>query len=464
MIRLDNVEKYTENNRIEAKKAAGGLPQSLWETYSAFANTFGGIILLGVEELPDHTLRVSGISQPEKMIAEFWEILKNHKYVSANILSADDVYISETGQGKMIVIQVPRARRQDKPIFLGEDPYRGTYRRCGEGDYHCTRAEVDTMLRDRENWQDQRPIQFLSLEALDLETVARYRQKFLQQNPGHQWNALPDIDFLQEIGAAKQVRGVICPTAAGLLMFGWEQEIVKEFPGYFLDYREKKEEGANWDFQIISGSGDWSGNLCDFYFCVCDQITAAITAFLGHAANGKTPMREAIREAVANAVIHADYNGGAGLVIEKTRNSISITNPGNMRVSPDLAAAREVSDQRNATLAKMFALVGVGRGRGGGLHAIETVWEQYHWGKPSLREQFNPDMVTLHLTIETDFTNHMDLQRAAIEYLTDHIEGDGSLLARNLRISKEKAEAILRALLLGGVIVPGENGRYQLKR
>ena len=73
MIDFANVEKYKENNRIEAKKAVGGLPHSIWETYSAFANTLGGIILLGVEEHADKSLHPVRLPDPEMLIKDFWD-------------------------------------------------------------------------------------------------------------------------------------------------------------------------------------------------------------------------------------------------------------------------------------------------------------------------------------------------------------------------------------------------------
>ena len=93
MIDLNDLNSYRENNRIEAKKALGGLPNSLWETYSAFANTLGGIILLGVEEHKDKSLHAVNLPDPDIMIEEFWSIINDRERVSLNILTEKDVQI-----------------------------------------------------------------------------------------------------------------------------------------------------------------------------------------------------------------------------------------------------------------------------------------------------------------------------------------------------------------------------------
>ena len=150
MIDVLHLEKYQENNRIEAKKALGGLPHSLWETYSAFANTLGGVILLGVEELKDKSLHAVDLPQPEKLVAEFWEILADNNKVSVNLLRPQHVRIEEVEGKRIIVIVVPRAKYAQRPVYVGGSACTGTYRRNGEGDYKCTREEVQNMLTQKQ--------------------------------------------------------------------------------------------------------------------------------------------------------------------------------------------------------------------------------------------------------------------------------------------------------------------------
>ena len=72
MLDFANLEIYRENNRIEAKKAQGGLPHSIWETYSAFANSFGGILLLGVVEGADKRFVSVPLPSPVRVFSYFW--------------------------------------------------------------------------------------------------------------------------------------------------------------------------------------------------------------------------------------------------------------------------------------------------------------------------------------------------------------------------------------------------------
>ena len=149
MLDMENLEQYRENNRIEAKQALGGLPESLWETYSAFANAEGGVILLGVEEREDKSLHALDILDPQWLLEDLWAILRDETRVSVNLLTEEDVAVHRVDGKQIISVTVPKAARRDRPVYIDNDPYRGTYRRCGEGDYRCTAEEVEQMLRRR---------------------------------------------------------------------------------------------------------------------------------------------------------------------------------------------------------------------------------------------------------------------------------------------------------------------------
>ena len=77
------VPRMREGNRLEAKRAKGGLPHSLWETYSSFANTEGGLILLGVSEHEDHSLYITGVDDARNMAQDFWNMVHDPSKVSA---------------------------------------------------------------------------------------------------------------------------------------------------------------------------------------------------------------------------------------------------------------------------------------------------------------------------------------------------------------------------------------------
>ncbi len=146
---FENLGKYRENNRIEAKKATGGLPESIWESYSAFANTQGGILLLGVIEQADKRLQAIDLPDPEGLIMDFWDAVNNPAIASANILSRDSVSI-ETIDGKQIVaIRIPKASAAERPVFVHGDLMQGTYIRVGESDIRCTPEHILDMIKDR---------------------------------------------------------------------------------------------------------------------------------------------------------------------------------------------------------------------------------------------------------------------------------------------------------------------------
>lgn len=149
-----------------------------------------------------------------------------------------------------------------------------TFRRNGEGDYRCTQREVSAMLRDNSDGvQDRAVLPHLEKDAICPETVRRYRNALRTVRPQHPWLDLENDDFLLRIGAIGRSADDdrLHPTRAGLLMFGYEYEIVREYPLYFMEYREVLGD-ARWDDRVVTNDGEWSGNIFDFWRIVLPRI------------------------------------------------------------------------------------------------------------------------------------------------------------------------------------------------
>lgn len=467
MIDLHNIERYRENNRIEAKLSTGGLPESLWETYSAFANTLGGILLLGVEELPDHSLRPVDLPDPQWLIREFREILNDPRRVSVNILTERSVNVVEVEGKHIVTIQVPRARRYDRPVYVGGDPMRGTYRRSGDGDYRCSREEVRRMLQEAAvQSPDSRPLAGMDLSVLDGGTLRRYRLRLERERPDQGWRELSREALLTRLGAAASDEGgVLRPTAAGLLMFGRAAAITTVFPQYRLDYRDLPAQGE--PMTLVSSAGDWSGNIFDFYL----RVRRALTW------DADPAVADAVGEALANCLINADYSGQGGILVRREPRCVRLSNPGAFCIDLDAAESGGVSDPRNLGLVRLFQLVSLSRGTGGGIPGIFAAWRSQGWPAPRIQEELSPERTTLVLDMAPsaiaaasrwdDHPAVFQLRReAVIDLLTEQVSAASAEIADRLGLRPATAEKCLRVLMAEGVVVAegdGSRRRYRLK-
>ena len=177
---------------VECKKAEKNVPKSAYESYSAFANTKGGYIILGVEAdktktKPEERFIIQGIGNPDKQKEDFWNTINGSK-VNVNILKDDDVFKVEDDGVTVVVIHVPRAEFNMRPVYVGENPYKGTYKRNHEGDYHATEHEIRGMIRDQ-NPEGNDSVCFLQV------FFGKSCKIFLENVASPNWRKLQSLDW-----------------------------------------------------------------------------------------------------------------------------------------------------------------------------------------------------------------------------------------------------------------------------
>ncbi len=409
---FDTIQNIAENEELEFKGAKGGFPGSFWETYSAFANTNGGILILGVKEKHGH-LKSDNLSATDidKLQKELWSGVANRNTINLNLLNNDDVRPIPIKDSYVLIIRVPRANRDQRPVHVGHDPYSGTYRRGYEGDFKCTRSEVQRMFADADltRTTDKRILKGYTIDDIDKESLRQYRQLFNIAKPEHVWSTLDDFNFLKQLGAYRRDRatGEEGFTVAGILMFGKYEAITDDecLPNFFPDYRNETtiNDTDRWVDRIYP-DGTWEANLFQFYLRTLPRLQGFLPkpfSLMNNQRIDQSPAHVAIREVFVNLCVHPDYKAEGSLMVIFKNGTYCFSNPGTMLISQEQFFEGGESICRNPTLQKMFMMLGPAEKAGSGGAKIMEGWRRNNWKAPFIFERTRPDKVEFRLSMQS---------------------------------------------------------------
>ena len=462
---IEGSDLCSESVDVEYKSASKGLLESMWSTYSAFANTEGGIIVLGVSEV-DGKPTITGIADPDKMVQDIWTCLHNHQKVSVNLIQ--DIKTLEVDGKSIIILEVPRADRRLRPVFINGRRDDGTFRRGGEGDFMCTMDEIDSMIRDNVGPIDRSVLTNMGIDDLDMNSVIEYRNELRSANPDSILNRLEVEDFLKAIGAMDSEGGESHLTVAGLLMFGRYERILRWNGSFNLDYLECTDAGLDWEYRLSTRDTTWVGNIYNFYSRVVRRLsteTSGTSVPNGFDRIMSTDLQTAIREALLNALINNDYAGREGVRLVRRIRTLTVSNYGDFHIPLEKAEAGGHSDPRNPTLARMFDLIGKVERIGVGVLRIMSIWESNGLARPEYVQEYGPPRVVLRLSFMSA-SSDSKADESIMSMMEQNDRISVSSMAEKLDLTPSAVYTRIQNLKAMGVVERsgGTRGRWVVRR
>lgn len=412
-----------EWTHLEAKLADGGVPKNLPETLSAMSNTpGGGVVLLGVGQEP--LFEVKGISDPGPLTDQLVTMCQEKMCppVEAQI---DTVPV----EGKrVVVVEVPEAGTSQKPVYIrNRGQYHGAYIRRNDGDHSMTEYEVLKMLENRgQPEHDTAPVKGATREDLDEDKVREFIEGLRERSSGPIADG-EDEEILRASRVLVESEGELVPSLAGLLMLG-------EYPQeYFPNLRVVYMQYPNPDPNEPTEDGDRYLDNRSLEGTISEMIEQALKTLKGAMRTATritgAPEREdvpeypevAIREAVANALLHRDYASqaqGSQISVSLYPNRLTISNPGGLfgTVTVENLLDPEVQQARNQVLMRMAEDRRVVENRGGGIGAMVRALRENNLEPPKFNNSPSRFRVTFH--------RHHLLDAEAREWLEEHASGE----------------------------------------
>ena len=366
-----------EKDGIEMKKAQE-LPNAFWESYSAFCNTSGGWILLGVIE-GDPVNTIQGIGNISKAQTSLWDMLSNPNKINYRSVTNEDVHIVNIDGAEIMIVYVKEAPDSMKPVYFN-GKRENTFIRTGEGDRRATKQELEAFERNAMPCHDSLPVEHFTIDDLDMDSVITYKEKVNKRFPKKKYIEMSNKDFLTEIGACyvDRVSGEVKLRRGALLFLGRERTIKEVYPHYHLDYFNRRGHNLRWIDRISDDEpSDYEMNIFNFYTIVYEKMKILLKeAFELGEGQLRIPLSdfdEVLREGLINCLAHADYvQAYPSIKVEVFDGWFHFLNPGKMLVSLQQFRTGGDSRPRNEIIMKMFRWLGASERQGYGGPLIYT--------------------------------------------------------------------------------------------
>lgn len=177
---------------FEVKESYEKLPKNIWETVSAFSNTAGGWIVLGVKQIRKR-YEITGVHNPEKTEQDFTTVIRGDKF-NIKINCTCKKYRSE--EKTILLFYIPLSEK--KPVYFNTQA--NTYIRTGSGDQKATKEEIDAMYRDQAfGTLTNKTVPESDTTWVDYPSFKQYREYIKRNNPEHIYNKLSDDEFLNKL-------------------------------------------------------------------------------------------------------------------------------------------------------------------------------------------------------------------------------------------------------------------------
>ena len=465
---IERLKGY-EWNDIEFKRAQRGVPDSAYETVSAFSNSVGGWLVFGIRDGAGG-YEIVGVLEVDKVQNDFLSVLRSGQKLN-RVIAVDERMIEDDGKA-LLVFHIPEARRQDKPIYLDRDIRRSFIRR-GAGDERCTQAEIERLLRDAaDERHDGGSVDLDPERCFDDGSLRWYRKLFDDRNPRHD-ETLSHVEFLHYWGLVVEAGGRLSPTRAAILLFGAPPALHQVLPRPVVDWQWNRgdwsEELADerWADRLVIETNlveAWK-TLLDCYFRRAERPFSVNVETLQR--EDRPPDYIAFREAAINLLIHQDYaDHTRKAVIRFFGDRAQLWNPGDAYASTDELLEPSERDVRNPRIVAAFRRIGLSEQAGTGMRAIFGNWQRLGRVPPIIDNDRTRKGFQLTLLKEELLSEEQVLFQASLGVHLNEAEArafafvcrEGRLRPRDVRavsgLSGADARAVLERLAVQGLVSP----------